>query len=116
MSFNTAVHSKRFDFFSPLSYVRVSLKGSGRLMPCVLLGPSNLVDSENCATNEEVDPDAVALSAFFDLYPNQQEAYEESVAKGQIDATNAYRARAGLEALGTKSTPFRLIGTATAVV
>ena len=68
-------------FFLPLSYVRVSLKGSGRLMPFVLLGPSNLVDSENCATNEEVDPDAVALSAFFDLYPNQQEAYEESVAR-----------------------------------
>jgi hypothetical protein len=85
-------------------------------MPYVLLGPSNLVDSENCATNEEVDPDAVALSAFFDLYPNQQEAYEESVAKGQIDVANAYRAQAGLEALGTKSTPFRLIGTATAVV
>jgi hypothetical protein len=50
------------------------------------------------------------------LHPDQQEAYEESVARGQIDVVNAYRAQAGLEALSTKSTPFRLIGTATAVV
>jgi hypothetical protein len=60
----------------------------------------------------------LALSTSFDLYPDQQEAYEGSVAKGQIDVANAYRAQAGLEALSTKSTPFRFwqIGTATAVV
>jgi hypothetical protein len=77
-------------------------------MPYVPLGPSNWVDSENCATNEEAGPDAVALStASFDLYPDQQEAYEESVAKGQIDVANYYRAQAVLKDLSTKSTPFR---------
>jgi hypothetical protein len=79
-------------------------------MPCAPHGPSNRVGSENVATNEEVGPDAVALSTFFDLYPDQQEAYEESVAKGQIDVANCYRAQAGLEALSTKSTPFRFRG------
>jgi hypothetical protein len=41
------------------------------------------------------------------LYPDQQEAYEESVAKGQIDVASSYRAQAGLLALSPKSTPFR---------
>jgi hypothetical protein len=52
------------------------------------------------------------------LHPDQQEAYEESVAKGQIGVANAYRAQAGLEALSTKSTPFRFwqIGAAIAIV
>jgi hypothetical protein len=52
------------------------------------------------------------------LYPDQQEAYEESVAKGQIDVANYYRAQAVLKALSTKSTPFRFrqIGIAIAVI
>jgi hypothetical protein len=52
------------------------------------------------------------------LHPDQQEAFEGSVAKGQIDVASAYRAQAGLEALSTKSTPFRFwqIGTAIAFV
>jgi hypothetical protein len=80
------------------------------------LGPFS-VGPGAVATNFEVDPDAVALSTSFDSHPDQrQEPYEESVAKGQVDVANAYRAQAGLEALSTKSTPFRLIGTATAVV
>jgi hypothetical protein len=49
------------------------------------------------------------------LYPDQQEAYEESVAKGQIDVANSYRAQAGLKALSTKSTPFRFWQIATAI-
>jgi hypothetical protein len=84
-------------------------------MPYAPLGPV-WVGPGAVATNEGAGPGAVALSAFFNLHPDLQEAYGGSVAKGQIDVANAYRAQAGLEALSTKSTPFRLVGTATAVV
>ena len=69
-------------------------------MPYVPLGP-HWVGPGAVATNEEVGPDAVALSTYFNLHPDQQEAYEEFVAKGQIDVASAYTERK-LGALSTK--------------